>query len=84
MNSCYYTEEADLLIHNAKIYTVDNAFSIKQAMAVKDGKIIEIGPNNELKNRYRAKEEIDAKLKYIYPGFIDAHCHFLWYGNTFF
>src|SRR5690554_131373 len=84
MSSCYYTEEADLLIHNAKIYTVDNAFSIKQAMAVKDGKIIEIGPNNELKNRYRAKEEIDAKLKYIYPGFIDAHCHFLWYGNTFF
>jgi predicted amidohydrolase YtcJ len=84
MSSCYYTEEADLLIHNANIYTVDNAFSVKQAMAVKDGKIIEIGPNNELKNRYRATEKIDAKLKHIYPGFIDAHCHFLWYGNTFF
>lgn len=84
MSSCYYTEEADMLIHNANIYTVDNAFSVKQAMAVKDGKIIEIGPNNELKNRYRVKAEIDAKLRYIYPGFIDAHCHFLWYGNTFF
>jgi predicted amidohydrolase YtcJ len=53
-------------------------------MAIKDGKIIDIGPNNELKNRYQAAEEIDAQLKPIYPGFIDAHCHFLWYGNTFF
>lgn len=84
MSSCYYTEEADLLIHNANIYTVDDAFSLKQAMAIKDGEIIEIGPNNELKNRYRAQETLDAQLKYIYPGFIDAHCHFLWYGNTFF
>ena len=84
MSSCYYTEEADLLIHNAKIYTLDDAFSIAEAMAIKDGKIIEVGPNNELKNRYNAKEEIDARLRPIYPGFIDAHCHFLWYGNTFF
>jgi hypothetical protein len=84
MDSCYYTEKADLLIHNAKIYTLDSEFSIAEAMAVKDGKIIEVGPNNELKNRYQAKVEIDARLRPIYPGFIDAHCHFLWYGNTFF
>ncbi|MEQ8910623.1 MAG: amidohydrolase [Vicingaceae bacterium] len=84
MSSCYYTEKADILIHNAKIYTLDDNFSIAEAMAIKDGKIIEVGPNNELKNRYEAKEEIDARLRPIYPGFIDAHCHFLWYGNTFF
>ncbi len=84
MSSCYYTEDADLLIHNAKIYTLDDGFNIAEAIAIKDGKIIEVGPNNELKNRYNAKEEIDARLRPIYPGFIDAHCHFLWYGNTFF
>lgn len=84
MTSCFDTEKADLLVHNAKIYSVDNQFSIYEAMAVKDGKIIEVGPNNQLKNRYNATVEIDAKLKAIYPGFIDAHCHFLWYGNTFF
>lgn len=84
MSSCYYTESADLLIHNAKIYTVDPNFSIYEAIAVKDGKIIDIGPNNELKNRYEAKTVIDAQLKTIYPGFIDAHCHFIWYGNSFF
>lgn len=84
MNSCYYTEKADLLIHNARIYTVDPNFSIAEAIAVKDGIIIDIGPNNELKNRYEAKEIMDAKNRPIYPGFIDAHCHFLWYGNSFF
>lgn len=84
MSACFYTEKADLLIHNAKIYSVDNQFTLHEAMAVKDGKIIELGPNNQLKNRYDATIEIDAKLGAIYPGFIDAHCHFLWYGNTFF
>tara|TARA_B110000046_G_scaffold25332_3_gene24873 strand:+ start:64282 stop:65919 length:1638 start_codon:yes stop_codon:yes gene_type:complete len=83
MNSCYYTETADILIHNAKIYSVNENFDVFEAMAIKDGKIIDIGPNNELKNRYESKEIIDAQLKTIYPGFIDAHCHFLWYGNTF-
>ncbi|MDA9782875.1 amidohydrolase [Vicingaceae bacterium] len=83
MNSCYYTETADILIHNAKIYSVNENFDVFEAMAIKDGKIIDIGPNNELKNRYESKEIIDAQLKIIYPGLIDAHCHFLWYGNTF-
>lgn len=83
MDACYYTEKADILIHNAKIYSVDANFTIHEAMAIKNGKIIDIGPNNELKNRYESKRIIDAQLKPIYPGFIDAHCHFLWYGNTF-
>lgn len=83
MNACYFTESADLLIHNATIYTVDANFSVQEAMAIKDGKIIDIGSNNELKNRYESKEIIDAENKIIYPGFIDAHCHFVWYGHTF-
>lgn len=83
MNACYYVESADLIIHNAKIYTVDNDFSIVEAMAIKDGKIIDFGPNNEIKNRYDA-DRIDAKNRPIFPGFIDSHCHFLWYGNSFF
>ena len=83
MSACYYTEPADILIHNATIYSVDANFTVYEAMAIKDGKIIDIGANNELKNRYEATETIDAKNQIIYPGFIDAHCHFLWYGNTF-
>ncbi len=84
MSACFYTEEADLIVHNAKIYLVDEQFSTAEAMAIKDGKIIEIGPNNQIKNKYSSTKEVDAKLAFIYPGFIDAHCHFLSYGNTFF
>jgi predicted amidohydrolase YtcJ len=64
---------------NATIYTVDSAFSTVQAMAVRDGKIIATGTNDEINNTYDA-EKIDAKDKFIYPGFIDAHTHFYRYG----
>lgn len=73
-------KEADLIIHNAVIYTVDSAFSIQQAMAIKDGKIIETGSNEQILNSYSAKETKDIQGKTIFPGFIDAHCHFLSYG----
>lgn len=77
-------DQIDLIIHNAKIYTVNDAFDIDEAMAIKDGKIIAIGPENEILNKYQflAKEIIDAKKKVIYPGFIDAHCHFVGYANN--
>jgi predicted amidohydrolase YtcJ len=78
--SCTETEIADLIVHNAKIYTVNNAFDIAEAMVIKDGKIIAIGPEHEIRNKYNAKEIIDARKRPIYPGFIDAHCHFINYA----
>ena len=71
---------ADLLVYNAKIYTVDEQFSVKEAMVVIDGKIIATGPSAQLKNEFVAKATLDANDKFIYPGFIDAHAHFLRYG----
>lgn len=77
-------EQVDLVIHNAKIYTVNDLFDITEAMAIKDGKIIAIGPENEILNKYQfvAKKVIDAKKRSIYPGFIDAHCHFYGYAQN--
>jgi len=77
-------EQADLIVHNAKIYTVNDLFDVADAMAIKDGKIIAIGPENEILNKYQfdAKEIIDAGKKPIYPGFIDAHCHFVGYAQN--
>ncbi len=74
--------KVDLLIYNATIYTVDPSFSTAEAMAVKDGKIVEIGKTADLQNKYEAKEKINAQGKFIYPGFIDAHAHFAGYGNS--
>ena len=63
-------------MHHAKIYSVDDNFSVAQAMAIRDGKIIAIGTDDEILKEYEATEIIDAAGKTIFPGFIDAHCHF--------
>ena len=74
--SCVKFRTADLVIHNARIYTVNETFEVAQAMAIKDGKIIAIGKEHEIMNKYRPDEIIDAETRPIYPGFMDAHCHF--------
>lgn len=78
--SCTETEQADLIVHNAKIYTVNDLFDIAEAMVITDGKIIAIGAEHEIRNKYNAKKTIDAKKQAIYPGFIDSHCHFINYS----
>lgn len=70
----------DLVIYNAKIYSVDSAFTIYQAMAIKDGKIFAHGTDDEIKTEFSSKETTNASGKSVFPGLIDAHCHFLGYG----
>lgn len=71
----------DLLIYNAKIYTVDSKFSKATAIAIKDGKIVDVGKNG-LREKYWPLQSMNAEGKYIYPGFIDAHAHFFGYANS--
>lgn len=80
--SCSSKKKADLLVYNATIYIVDSSFSTAEAMAIKDGKIIATGKTAELEKEFDAKEKLDAEGKFIYPGFIDAHAHFVGYGNS--
>ncbi len=74
--SCEGKLKVNLIVHHAKIYTVDSSFSSAEAMAILDGKIVATGTNNEILAKYEANEKIDASGKTIFPGFIDAHCHF--------
>jgi predicted amidohydrolase YtcJ len=78
--SCKPKPQADLLLHNARIYSVDSVFTVYEAMAITDGKIMDLGTNHELLKKYTAAEITDAKGRSIFPGFIDAHCHFVGYG----
>lgn len=80
LNACTGKEQADLLIHNATIYTVDSLYSSSEALAVKDGKIIAVGTSENLLKKFESKETMDAGGKFVYPGFIDAHSHFYRYG----
>ena len=79
--SCNQKPKADLLVFNATIYTVDASFATTGAMVVADGKIIATGKKDELEKTYDVKEKLDAEGKFIYPGFIDAHAHFIGYAN---
>jgi predicted amidohydrolase YtcJ len=81
--SCHFkNKQADLILHNATIYSVDDAFSTFEAIAIKDGKILALGTEREILNEYDAPQIIDCGKQFIYPGFIDGHCHFLGYGRT--
>lgn len=77
MVRCTTNKEVDLIVYNAKVYTVDSVFSQKEAFAIKGGIFVDIGSSAEIRGKYVAKEVIDADGKAIYPGFYDAHAHFL-------
>ena len=70
--ACSQKEKVDLFVYNATIYTVDSSFSTAEAMAIKDGKIVETGKKVELEEKYNAKEKLDAgaTLMQVWTGFI--------------
>ncbi|MDB9835446.1 amidohydrolase [Flavobacteriaceae bacterium] len=73
------SNDADLIIHNATIYTVNQSFETATAVVVKDGKFIAVG-GEDLLNQYKARSVVNLNGFSVYPGFIDAHCHFYNFG----
>ena len=73
-------KQADLILTNGKVYTVDSSFTMASAIAVKDKKIAAVGSDQQILENYRADQTIDLQGRPIYPGFIDAHCHFYGYS----
>jgi len=71
---------ADLLVKNAVVYTVDDKFSTADAFVVTAGKIVAVGRADSLQEKYNAHQVVDVGGKAVYPGFIDAHAHFYEYG----
>ncbi len=82
MISCTQKETADLIITNAKVYTIDDNFSIAGSMAIVNGKIVNTGSTVDILKKFKSENEVDAGGKFVYPGFNDAHCHFTGYGNN--
>jgi len=73
-------QQADSIVFNANIYTVNDAFGKAEAFAIKDGKFLEVGSSEDIKAKYISDNSIDANGQTIVPGLIDAHCHFLRLG----
>jgi ABC-type multidrug transport system ATPase subunit len=61
--SCNMKEKIDIIVYNANVYRVDSAFTKCTAFAVNDGKILATGTDDEILNKYRASEYLDAEQK---------------------
>jgi len=69
---------ADLVIRNAKIWTVDKSHPNAQAVAVLGDRIVAVGSNDDVKVWQGARTKvIDAAGKLLLPGFNDSHVHFV-------
>ncbi|HAY34704.1 MAG TPA: amidohydrolase [Ignavibacteria bacterium] len=69
-NGC--AEKPDVLYINGKIYTMSKDNKVAEAVAVKDGKILETGSTSDLSDKYKPEETIDLKGATVLPGFIDS------------
>jgi predicted amidohydrolase YtcJ len=68
--------EADLIVHHARVVTVDRQFTVQAAMAVKDGVILRTGTDAEvLRLKGPRTEVVDLGGRMVLPGLMDSHTH---------
>ena len=81
--SCYSQKQADLVIIGGKVATVDNNFSITEAVAMQNDKIIFVGTNKDAKKYIgSATKVIELNGELVLPGLIDSHGHLTGYGKS--
>ena len=67
---------ADLILKNGKVVTVDENFTVAQALAIRDDRVLAVGSNEELKRHTgRDTRIVDLRGKTVIPGLIDGHAH---------
>ena len=80
----FAVDEADMILFNGKVITVDAQDHVFQAVAVKGDKIISVGSDLEIKPLAGPEcKMIDLKGKTVTPGLIDSHYHPMYYGAQF-
>src|SRR4029453_2984138 len=73
----------DLILSNGKIITVDDRFTIAQAVAIRGDRVVAVGTNPEITRLAGPNtRRIDLGGKAVTPGLIDTHMHLLRAGNT--
>jgi predicted amidohydrolase YtcJ len=73
----------DLVLSNGKIITVDERFTIAQAVAIRGDHVVAVGTNQEIDRLAGAgARRIDLRGRAVIPGLIDNHMHLLRYGTT--
>src|SRR5580692_6137257 len=79
-----WSQNADTILVNGKILTVDKQFSTREAIAIRDGKITAVGSSADIRKQAGPKTRlIDLQGRTVIPGFIDSHIHAIRAGETF-
>src|ERR1700688_2992739 len=82
--STAWPQSADTILVNGKILTVDKQFSTREAIAVREGKIMEVGSNGAIRKLVGPQTRvIDLQGRTMIPGLIDSHMHAIRAGETF-
>jgi hypothetical protein len=77
-------DPADLLLLGGKVLTVDGKNRVVEAVAIRDGKIVAVGSNADVrKHAGRATREFDLQGRTVIPGIIATHCHAIGVGRDF-
>ncbi len=83
MTGCESGDEADLVLRNGNIVTVDDANPTAQALAAKDGRIVALGSDADIEQYIGSNTEvIDLDGMTAIPGLIEGHGHFMGVGNA--
>src|SRR5262245_51974142 len=71
-------QQAEKILRNGKIVTVDDRFTIAEALAIRGGRILATGTNTEIeKLRSATTEVVDLRGRTVIPGLIDNHAHWI-------
>jgi predicted amidohydrolase YtcJ len=70
-------QTADTILVNGKIVTVDDRFSIAEALAIKGQRIVAVGKNADIRKLGEGAKVIDLGGRTVIPGLIDNHAHFI-------
>lgn len=77
-------QTADMILINGKILTVDRNFSVREAVAIRYGKIAAVGTSAEIRKQAGPRTRvIDLQGRTVIPGLIDSHIHAIRAGQTF-
>lgn len=84
LTSCIgITDTADLVLIGGKVYTLDSENSIVQALAIKDGKILALGGDDEISSYIGENSSvIDLEGKTVTPGLVESHGHLFYTGSS--
>ena len=77
----FQSERVDLIVHNGVVLTLDGANTVAQAVAVDSGRVVAVGPERAILNKYAADQSVDLRGGVLTPGLMDGHAHLIGYAD---